>query len=299
MKTRCEPLELVLLRSLTNRMTLSPKEKSHYLNLEKGYQGELVFDDWIKSLSNDRLILHDLLLEFNTNVFQIDSLCIGSKAIYLFEVKNYLGDFFIESEKWYSLPKLEIKNPLHQLKRNETLLRQLLNELGFHPTIESFLVFINPEFHLYQAPPNSPMLFPAQLNRFLKKEKKKPSLIISTHFKMAELLLSLHLKNSPYNRFPTYDYNQLKKGIICPNCQAFYKQKSHIYFICGSCGFKEDYSKAFLRAVEEFKLLFPNRKLTTTLLLDWCKIIKAEKTVRKFLTSHFKKVGHGKASHYE
>ncbi len=43
-KARTESIELQILRSLNSRMALSVKEKQHYFNLKKGYDGELMFD---------------------------------------------------------------------------------------------------------------------------------------------------------------------------------------------------------------------------------------------------------------
>ena len=78
-----EPAELKILRCLNARMNLSAKEKQHYLNLEKGYEGELIFEKWLKNLAGEWLVLNDLLLEYNNTVFQIDTLLISQKTIYL------------------------------------------------------------------------------------------------------------------------------------------------------------------------------------------------------------------------
>ncbi|WP_053477254.1 nuclease-related domain-containing protein [Cytobacillus solani] len=122
--------------------------------------GEKMFDEWIQTnLSKDWLVLHDLLLEYNYTVFQIDLLIISPEVIYLFEVKNYEGDFYFNGERWYPISKAEIKNPIHQLSRNESLFRRLLQDLGYKPSTEAKIIFINPEFDLYQAPLNTP-IFP-------------------------------------------------------------------------------------------------------------------------------------------
>ncbi|UOK60002.1 NERD domain-containing protein [Bacillus sp. OVS6] len=152
MKERCEPLELKIYKSLSSRMDLVPKDKNHFDNLLKGYEGEKRFDDWINASESDGILLNDLLFETNNTFYQIDSLYVAPHTIYLFEVKNYSGDFFIEGEKWYSSSKLEIKNPILQLKRNESLFRRLLQENKFSFSVEAYVVFINHEFHLYQAP---------------------------------------------------------------------------------------------------------------------------------------------------
>jgi hypothetical protein len=297
-KPRHESLELKIMRSLKVRMNLEAKEANYYLNLEKGFKGEQKFDEWIESLSPNGLVLHDLLLECNNTIFQMDSLFISSKTIYLFEVKNYEGDYVIEADRWYSLSRSEIKNPLLQLQRNESLLRRVLQELGFDFSVDSYVIFVNPEFQLYNATLNLPIIFPTQLHRFMGKLKKAPSELKDTHSKLAEKLLSLHLTDTPYFRLPTYQYDQLKKGITCPFCHELYTTFHKSNLVCNACGGKEMYHTAVLRSVEEFRLLFPNKKISTNHIYEWCSIIKAKKTIQKILSDHFKKEGYGKYSYY-
>ncbi|WP_442874236.1 hypothetical protein [Cytobacillus sp. NCCP-133] len=75
----------------------------------------------------------------------------------------------IEQDRSYTATINEVKNPLLQLQRSESLLRRLLQELGYKSPLKAFIIFINPEFHLYQATKNLPAIFPAQINRFMDK----------------------------------------------------------------------------------------------------------------------------------
>ena len=43
-KSRTKSSELLILKSLNTRMNLSVKDKQHYFNLKKGYEGEVEFD---------------------------------------------------------------------------------------------------------------------------------------------------------------------------------------------------------------------------------------------------------------
>jgi hypothetical protein len=298
MKPRCTSLELKTLRFLKTRMLFSAKEDSYYQNLEKGLEGEKLFDDWLENLAGEGLFLNDLLLEYNNTLFQIDTLLISPTTIYLFEVKNYEGDFFVETDRWYSLSKKEIKNPLLQLKRNESLFRRLLQDLGISLPIEPYLIFVNPEFQLYQAPLNLPIIFRSQLKRFMTKLKKNSSAVIDRHSKLAEQLVSVHLNETPYSRFPAYNYDQLKKGLTCRVCQSLDTDFTNTFLICNMCGNKEDNHAAILRNVEEFTFLFPNKKITTNTIYDWCNIIKNKKTICRVLAKNYIRVGHGKSSYY-
>ena len=86
-----------------------------------------------------------------------------SDTIYVFEVKNFEGDYYYEPATDKIFPKykdVDIVNPLFQLMRSETLLSQLLLRSGFKLPIKSFVIFINPEFTLYQSPLDKPIYFP-------------------------------------------------------------------------------------------------------------------------------------------
>jgi hypothetical protein len=289
-KQRLEPKELTILRILNARMDLSPKYLNYYSNLDKGYIGEQKFDLLIENLSGEWLTLNDIFLEFNNKFFQIDTILIFHDVIYLLDVKNFEGDYYIESDRWYSVPKIEIMNPLEQLKRSETLFRRYLQNLGFYFTIKSHLIFINPEFYLYQAPLNQPYIFPAHLNRFLNNLSRKSFKPKDRHIKLAEQLVADHILENPFMRIPKYNYHQLKKGNTCKSGNSFARgiQSDKLIY---ECGCEELVDSAILRTVEELRLLFPERKITTNNVYEWCNKIPSKKTIRRILSRNFSVAG--------
>lgn len=173
-KARTKSKELLIMEFLDARMDLSNKDKQYYYSLKKGYEGEVLFDVLTEKLQCECFILNDLLLNINNTTVQIDTLIITSGKIYLFEVKNYEGDYYYESDKLFKITKSEIINPLYQLSRSSYLLHQLLLNLGFNFQIDASVVFINPNFTLYQAPLDKPFIFPTQLNQCLDKLNTTP-----------------------------------------------------------------------------------------------------------------------------
>src|SRR5699024_4268115 len=143
-KPREIPVELRTLEALNPRMALSNKDVNYLSSLRQGYQGELIFDKWSDKLQVDCLVLNDLLLQSSRNTFQIDSLFITSKNISFFEIKNLDGDYYFEGDKFFKRPQYEVTNPLHQLLRSDSLLRQLLPGNGITLPVQRFLVFVNP-----------------------------------------------------------------------------------------------------------------------------------------------------------
>jgi len=286
-KARNESQDLLIVSYLNLRMNLPAQDTQNLIKLNKGYEGEVKFDELTNNLQCECMILHDLLLKFNNTMFQIETIIITSETIYLFEVKNYEGDFYYESDRLYMLSKTEVMNPLTQLKRTESLLRQLLKNLGLNFPISGWVVFINPEFTLYQAPQNIPFIFPTQLNRFFKQLNVNPVKLERKHKILAEKLIALHHSVSPYKQLPSYHYEQLKKGIPCMECQSFSIAVEGQRCICQECGFEETVSDSVMRNVKEFKLLFPNEKITTNIIYDWCKVVTSKKRIKRILEKEF------------
>ena len=298
-KSRNESIELPILKTLNSPISLSDKDKQYYFNLKKGNEGEILFDTLTDKLQCECLILNDLLLKVNNTMFQIDALVILSDTIYLFEVKNYEGDYYYESDRLYKKPKSEITNPLNQLSRSESLLRQLLQNLGFNIPIHASVVFINPGFTLYQAPLNKPFIFPTQVNSYIKKLNMITRKLDKKHWLLADKLISLHINDSPFKQIPSYDYNQLRKGITCIKCSSFSISVQGKKCVCKECGYEEEVAVAVMRNVTEFRLLFPDQRITTNVIHDWCKVVESKRRIRKILEKNFKKVGVHQWTFYE
>ncbi|WP_449619593.1 nuclease-related domain-containing protein [Robertmurraya sp. Marseille-Q9965] len=299
MKPRLESPELKVYRYVNARMELEGKEKQHYSFLEKGLEGELKFDSLLERLEGEYLILKDILLDYQGNLFQIDTLIISKTTIHIFEVKNYEGDYYVDADNWFSTSGTEIKNPLSQLKRTESLFHRYLQFFRSPLKLECYLVFVNPEFTLLQAPLNEPIILPTQLNRFLRNLDFPRAPLTNTPINLAKKILADHIIDSPFKRLPTYEYEQLGKGILCSGCRSL---STHVegrkLLVCESCQLQEDLASAILRSVEEFRLLFPDRKITTNAVQDWCRVVESRRTVRRVLGKNFNLTGYGKYSYY-
>lgn len=290
---------LQLRRSISIRTDIVHAEQKQYENLEKGHEGERQFADSLDNLSSPWLILHDVMLEHRGSIFQIDALLVSQRKIYLFEVKNYRGDFYIDSGKWYTHGGKEIQNPVHQLSRCETLLRQLLQEQRVNLPIESRIIFIHPEFILYQAPKNLPLVFPSQINRLLEELNLHTPYPSEKLITLAKKLADHHITDSPFSRLPEYTYDGLKKGIICTACHSlktFLARKTRVE--CEACGQQENADEAILRSIKELRTLFPNTRLTTTLVVDWTRLINARRKIMRLLSQNFTAKGYGRHLYY-
>jgi Nuclease-related domain len=300
LKSRAESLELLIMRSLNTRMEFTEKEKFHYSNLEKGYEGEVNFDSLAESLQEERFIINDLLLEVNNSYFQIDTLIISQGVIHLLDIKNYQGDCYFKSDKLYSVvTEREYKNPVDQLKRSATLFRQLLQNLKQNYLVDASVIFINPEFTLYQAPMDQPIILPTQVNHFLRDLNKTSSKLNEGHKKLAQTLISLHQTKNPFTVLPNYNYDQLQKGAFCKNCKSFLVAIKNYDFVCKMCGEHEKIELAILRNAKEFKLLFPKRKITTQSIYEWCKVDLNSRTFCRILKKNYTAFGSTRDTYYK
>ena len=99
-------------------MELTEKEKLHLSNQEKGYEGEVKFDELTAGLENENLILNDLLLEVGESLFQIDTLIIFSGVIHLIDVKYFEGEYsYDEKELFKTKTGSEKKDPLASVEK--------------------------------------------------------------------------------------------------------------------------------------------------------------------------------------
>lgn len=116
---------------------------------------------------------------------------------------------------------------------------------------------------------------------------------------MEILIFFIIIEESPYTLLPSYEYEQLKKGITCKACNSFSISISGKKCVCGTCGHQELVTKAIMRSVEEYKLLFPNGKITTNIIYDWCRVVEFKRTIRRVLEKNFKKVGVRQWTYFE
>ncbi|GAA0323758.1 hypothetical protein GCM10008967_12840 [Bacillus carboniphilus] len=290
--------KLSILRSLYKRSVLTQQDQLYYYqNLEKGFEGERRFDQLIRKLPMDGLLLSDLNYETNHSNVQIDKILITQDTIDLFEIKNLEGDYYYEEERWLSSTKTEITNPLHQLRRGESLFKRIIPHIDTSFRFNAHLIFVNPEFHLYHSPHEPQIIYPTQLNRYLNTLQMRHSKINNKQRKLANRLRSLCIK-APLKNVPEYSYEKLKKGIICPVCDSFLHSLVGRKLECSHCEHKEDVTSAVMRNVEEFKLLFPNLKITTGVIHEWCNIDASRKTILRILSKHYNRVGNSNGTYY-
>lgn len=301
LKLRKIPVHLQLRRYLKPRMSFTEGELKKLQADEKGFEGECQFDELInQSPVSTFLQLNDLLLEWRNTTFQIDSLLISPYKIYLFDIKNFEGEFYIEGNRWYLSSGYEIKNPIPQIQRSESLLRPLVQTLGINLPIEASVIFVNPNFSLFQANRQLPIVLPTQINFFLKR-LGSVSMNSSGHLiDSAKKLAMLHIENSPFNvmHIPEYAYEYLKKGISCLDCGSLTVRLNGRGLMCERCGAREGLHTGIMRTIEEYRVLFPKRQITVSTTNEWSRLDMTRLRMQKILKEHLVMAKCGKSTYY-
>lgn len=290
-----------ILEILTKRMTLEDEYRKILINFEKGYEGELHFDNLLKRFySGEGIVLNDLKISYRGSSTQIDSLLITQDSIELFEIKNYSGSYTFSKNKMISLKGIEIANPLTQLNRTLSLIRQLMNEWGIDLDVNGHIVFVNNHFTLYVGEPSYPFILPTQIELFLSQLSSQSRHIKQSHQFLADKLLSYSLRELPHQKeHPQYNWDHLKKGLSCKGCGSLNPPRTQRRITCINCQKQESVSAALIRTIDELTLLFPNEKLTTPFVYEWVNASISKDRIGSFLKANFVMKGVSRAIYYE
>lgn len=259
-------------------MNLSSDDYYYYLNLLKGFEGERRFDEFTEKLKEFCLILNDLQLEIRRSSFQIDTLLISFDRIILFEIKNYEGVHYWGKDKFTKLNRVVMENPALQLQKTRVRLEMLLLELGCEMEVESFVVYINPEFTLLGAPADERLLLPSQISGHFG-NLRVDAAPTAEQIKLAESFVKIHKPDYP-SKMPEYRYDQLTKGIPCTACGALLETFSGHRQSCAKCGKRVNVKNAIKTSISDFRLLFPNEPVTSARMTDWFGIGRRDRIFR-------------------
>lgn len=285
-----------LLKGLTildKRSELNESDKRYLINLQKGYKGEKLFDERVsKVIDKEVIILNDLLLKNKGSSFQIDSIILTSNTLFIFEIKNFSGNYIRHSDGFSTIKGYEVANPLIQLNRMESFIRQLLNEWRITMKVEANVLFVEPSFSLYHAQIEDPIILPNQVEEYLEKINQKSKILTKEQYYLANKFIKLHETEVPNERdLPHYSYDDLKKGLSCKLCGSFNILLTQRACYCKACFHKSSVEEIIMDNIEELQFLFPELKITTTNISEWCGNPVHFRKIRKVLKDNFIAVG--------
>lgn len=294
------PTPLLRYVALSSRKPLSPVDKRRYTQLQKGFAGEQRLQSILQTEHYENIYpLYNCLFEVLDQEFEIDCLLLTSDTIFLLEVKNYTGNYYIENNQIHHLPsKRQIYNPVTQIDRTEFLFKRLLSDMQINLQVRSFVLFVNYNFVLYEASLQLPIIFPSQIKSFLDKTNRNASVLTNNVKQLGKILIRRRKSKSLYERSPTFNMEELKKAVYCQTCLAELVRHNQGSFTCSNCGQTENARSILLRSVAQYHLLFPESKITTNNIFEWCGRQLSKSYIRNVLTDQFIKKSVGRHTHY-
>jgi len=189
-----------------------------------------------------------------------------------------------------------LENPAIQLRRTQARLQVLLTALKIQLPIEAYVVYINPEFTLLGAQENADYLLPSQLPDYFQ------SLQISGKVgpeqqRLADTLIRMHNPRYFAEELPAIDYGKLRKDLFCLACGSAVRPDGIKSVYCPVCRKRERTTKMIAHSIEEFRLLFPDDKVTTPRMAEWCGMDNKDRVYR-VLRNNYQAVGKGHGRHY-
>ena len=248
------------------------------------------------------IVLKDFLFEIDGSECQIDFLVMFEYECLLIEVKHYEGDFISGEEFILKVDsKRKYPNPLSQLARATDKLEKLFVRENIRMKIAPVIIYTHPCFYLYNARVDSRIMFLSHMRRFVADLNQKPCRIGERHEKIFERLNSLRLETSAYEKKIMYEYDDLKKCITCEKCDGEMVRRNagdRMFIYCNMCGGQKKIYDAILRNVADLEYLFPEKKLTLTLVLEWIGGCITRKFLTKILLSRYELIKKGRSSYY-
>ncbi|EKU50041.1 nuclease-related domain-containing protein [Staphylococcus massiliensis] len=252
--------------------------------LKLGIEGERLF---YESFLQDKEILYLHNAYYNTyNPLEIDYLIVNNYNVYLFEIKNYTGDYYAKDHAMRTATEFEIPNPYSQLIKQKNEIKRLLSSKQIHYDLKAYIVYTNPTFTLHGDLPNrSTYLPPTELHKissFFGPSSEKDFKVY--HFLKAQQIDYF----SHYQPTRPYKFNELQPGLKCIHCGTLdpiiYKSR-YRNFTCKFCCKKFDINEAILSSLKDLYHI-TGKPFTFKQAQYWCKDI-LEWKLRHICKRHF------------
>jgi hypothetical protein len=261
------PLERLLARLPDNHHQHKTISNKLY-QTKAGYSGELIVDRILNEIDfpQGSAIMKNLTVEINPHFrAQLDTLILTPKRAILLEIKNYAGTVLFDDASGKTTkisPDGETEKYdciIHQLDRAANAVEKWLVQKHIHLPVEPILVMANQRTEIPEMPISMPLKFAKQLPRYIRglpDEPDEPDIL--TPRQIAAAANRLYTNQFKWKRIPAcekYDIPsfELKKGVLCLNCNAVMPRTRGRTWICTPCG--KSNKGALEQAVADWYLL--------------------------------------------
>lgn len=292
-------LEEEILSILNARSQLHADDLFKLEALSLGRQGEEACYQLIKQYSPDHWqVFRNLNFDHYDQAYQIDLLLTTNRTTFVIEVKNYQADIEIKQTDVFYDNKELIHNPCAQVKKNYLAFQSYCH---FHHTAvptDFFLVFIHPDYSCQINHCPIKVFDRPHLRRFLQDLEANDD--CHSHYNRDKLAKLINSSSTRRNFLPQVQIPPgLKKGLICPHCHSFKVATLRYTVKCQNCQHAAPKDEALQKLINQWSILNYNKDLNCHDLVDFSKQAFSKNYVWRYLKANYKKIGAGRAAHYE
>ncbi|GMA09348.1 hypothetical protein GCM10025886_25010 [Tetragenococcus halophilus subsp. flandriensis] len=247
--------ELSWLEAMKQRGQLSNDEQKSYQRLQRGFQGELAFDQLCDHFLGNKInCLDDVTIDYQGDVLQMDKIINNRDIIYLVDIKNYQGNYVYKNNSLKTGDVTFTNNIIEQARRSRRIFTRLFDKHHLQLTIKNVIVFINDKSRINLCD---------DLPEIILNYEEIPTWLMSishdtqiTHRDdWKKLVQKYQVPSFKTSRICTTErFKQLEKGIHCEKCGSF-SLKSNRYTLQCACGHIETKQIAFLGTICEYGLI--------------------------------------------
>lgn len=301
MNKRIRTMEHQWLELMDSRGILSSEDQRKLEALEIGFAGECAFDEWMDRYGDEQWrVYRDIWIDAGGPT-QLDTMVVAGTAVYIFDVKNYSGDYTYMNGRWSVNGRVIIKDIFVQLKRSLEKVHLMLRQIDPMIHAEGSIVFINEHFSFHtEGEAGAEVVMRHGLRKHLQ-TMDEGGVPMRMPIDMLCSRIESFFVDNPYPA-PVCDdaaYISLKKGVCCCSCGRFRHAVMRYHLKCLECGNQEAKERAVLRSICEYGVLRNDRNFKVHDVYFFLDKTISERHIQSILSKYFNIVARGRYASYE
>ena len=295
-----QPTQLDIFREMNARQGLDADKLKDLYRLKRGASGEKMVLDYLDEFGQENWQIRTNLWLYEYGLFEIDLLLLTQTDIYIFEIKNYNGDFkYLDSQCYFSDDVIS-HNPISQTQRAKVNLQNVLSAGGMRVDVKGVLLFTgkHSDIDIQDSVNGIDILTINQFRKLIYSisadEKRNLDNDTSVLYRQKILrIIDKAERKSPYQPQPlsTLEQRNLRRGIKCAKCASFNFNTTRSYIIC-NCGLHEPREMAIVRTICEYGIINFDKDLVASEVFYFFGGDVSQSTISRYLKHYFIKSEH-------
>lgn len=294
------PTRLDIYREMNMRDALDSNKQQELYRLERGAAGEKMVVNYIEEFGQGHWQILTNVWLYEYGLFEIDCLLLTETDIYIFEIKNYNGDFKYVNSQCYFSDDVISHNPISQTQRCKVNLQNILSAVGIRVDVHANLVFTgeHADIEIQDYIEDLDVLTINQFRKLIYSIANNEQTKLDTgsrEINRGKILrvIDRAKRKSPYQPQPLspLEQSRLRKGIKCGNCGNFDLDTARSYLVC-NCGLHEPREMAIVRTICEYGVINFDKDLRIAELYSFFGGDVSESTISRYLNKYFIKNEH-------